>query len=78
MYQRILEMDKARKVTKGVGGLGSTTHYQKISPPPSPLDLPIGYTSPPVPLVRYSEGNKLLNDVPVVVIIPQQLELNTK
>ena len=51
---------------------------QQPVPPPSPPDAPIRYTPPLVTLGKYSEGNPGLNDVPVVVLTPQQSELNTK
>ena len=54
-----------------------TQHKQSI-PPPSPPDIPVVYTPPPVPLGRYSEGNPGFDNVPVVVVTPQQSELNTK
>ena len=48
------------------------------SPPPSSPDAPIGYTPPPVTPGKYSLGNTGFNNVPVVLVNPQQSELNTK
>ena len=62
----------------GWGGGVSMTHQKQPIPLPSPMDLTIGYTPPPVPLGQYSEGNSGFYDVPVIVITPQKSNLNTK
>ena len=71
-------MVKDREGTGRVGGGGYTMHQQQYVPPPSPPDVPIGYTQPLVPLGQYSEGNPGFDNVPVVVVTTQQSELNTK
>ena len=54
------------------------TQQKQPIPPPSPPDVPIGYTPPPVPAGQYSKGNLGFDNVPVVIVNMQQLELNTK